>query len=203
MNVDLEFQNKYRPVLKDGRSYPLIKRGIYYAAREISSQLGCITHQTNYADIEKVVSIWVVNEDIPQEMQNTASRYYIQKDDYIGTAGESREDYDLIEIIMIRRGGNKEITEPIFKYLKSVYEVDINEIDKYTPVSANPELKEEVLKMLGMSQVIYDQGVNEGITQGIIQERADNVKQLAEYFMAQDPELTEEKAIEMAKGILK
>lgn len=203
LHVDLEFQNKYRPVLKDGRSYPLIKRGIYYAAREISSQLGRITHQTNYADIEKVVSIWVVNEDIPQEMQNTASRYYIQKDDYIGTSDESREDYDLIEIIMIRRGGNKEITEPIFKYLKSVYEVDINEIDKYTPVSANPELKEEVLKMPGMSQVIYDQGVNEGITQGIIQERADNVKQLAEYFMAQDPELTEEKAIEMAKGILK
>lgn len=26
LHVDLEFQNKYRPVLKDGRSYPLIKR---------------------------------------------------------------------------------------------------------------------------------------------------------------------------------
>lgn len=83
-----------------------------------------------------------------------------------------------------------------------MYEADIEEIDNYTPVSANKELK-EVLKMPGMSQVIYDQGVREGITQGITQERADNVKQLAEYFMAQDPELTEEKAVEIAKGILK
>lgn len=104
---------------------------------------------------------------------------------------------------MIRRGDNKEIAEPIFKYLRSVYEADIEEIDNYTPVSANKELKEEVLKIPGMSQDIYDQGVSEGITQGITQERADNVKQFAEYFMAQDPELTEEKAVEMAKGILK
>ena len=68
LHMDLEFQNKYRPTLPDGRSYPLIKRAIYYAAREISSQLGRITQQTNYDDIEKVVSIWVVNEDIPEKM---------------------------------------------------------------------------------------------------------------------------------------
>ena len=169
LHVDLEFQNKYRPVLKDGRSYPLIKRGIYYVAREVSSQLGRITNQTNYADIEKVVGIWVVNEDVPKDKQNTATRYYITKEDYIGSVDEPEEDYDLIEVVMIRRGENGGITEPLFKYLRSVYEADIEEIDKYTPVSDNPELKEEVLKMPGMSQVIYDQGVEEGISQGIEQ----------------------------------
>ena len=70
---------------------------------------------------------------------------------------------------MIRRGENGGITEPLFKYLRSVYDADIEEIDKYTPASDNPELKEEVLKMPGMSQVIYDQGVEEGISQGIEQ----------------------------------
>ena len=143
--VDLEFQNKYRPVLKDGRSYPLIKRGIYYAAREISSQLGRITNQTNYTDIEKVIGIWVVNEDVPKELQNTASRYFITKEDYIGSADEPAEEYDLLEVVMIRRGENGTITEPLFKYLRSVYEANLEEIDKYTPVSANPELKEEEL----------------------------------------------------------
>ena len=66
LHVNLEFQNKYRPTLKDGRSYPLIKRGIYYAVREISAQLGRITQKTNYDDIEKVVSIWLVNDDVPR-----------------------------------------------------------------------------------------------------------------------------------------
>ena len=70
LHIDLEFQNKYRPTLSDGRSYPLIKRAIYYAAREISSQLGRITDQKNYTDIEKVVSIWIVNEEVPKELRN-------------------------------------------------------------------------------------------------------------------------------------
>ena len=66
LHIDLEFQNKYRPQLHDGRGYPLVKLGIYYAAREISAQLGRITGKTNYADIEKVVSIWIVNEGVPK-----------------------------------------------------------------------------------------------------------------------------------------
>ena len=102
IHVDLEFQNKYRPVLKDGRSYSLITRGIYYAAREISSQLG-------------------------------------------------------------------RITEPIFDYLKSVFDADLERIDKYTPASTNPEIVKEVSSMPGMSKVIYQNGVNDGVAQGMAQ----------------------------------
>lgn len=94
-----------------------------------------------------------------------------------------------------------------FRYLKSVYDPDIEEIDKYTPASANPELKEEVLKMPGMSQVIFDKGLSEGISQGISQgeekKRSDDIRQLAEYFMKNNPGMTLEQANEMAKGILK
>ena len=57
IHIDLELQNKFRPTLKDGKSYAMEGRGIYYAARELSSQLGRITENTNYADLEKVVSI--------------------------------------------------------------------------------------------------------------------------------------------------
>ena len=39
LHIDLEFQNKYRPTAKDGKTYTLIKRGIYYAARDLSSRL--------------------------------------------------------------------------------------------------------------------------------------------------------------------
>ncbi len=210
LHIDLEFQNRYRPVLKDGRSYPLIKRGIYYAAREISEQLGRITNQTNYADIEKVVSIWIVNEGVPEKIHNTATRYYIAREDYIGVSDEPREDYDLMEVVMIRRGEKKEITEPLFRYLRSIYEADIEEIDKYTPVSANPELKEEVQKMPGMGQAIYDngvsqgiiQGIQQGIQQGIDQEKIDTLERVTQNYMKQDPTLTREEAEKKAKAIL-
>ena len=210
LHVDLEFQNKYRPVLKDGRSYPLIKRGIYYAAREVSAQLGRITSQTNYADIEKVVSIWIVNEGIPKELQNTATRYYFTKEDYIGKVDEPLADYDLMEVVIIRRGENDNLTEPLFRYLRSIYEADLEEIDKYTPASANPKLKEEVLKMPGMSQIIFERGITQGISQGISQgilqgiskEKEDALERVTRNYMKFNPELTREEAEERAKAIL-
>ena len=93
----------------------MIKRGIYYAAREISSQLNYVTEQTNYSDVSKVISIWIINDDsISLDLQNTATRYYFTKEDFIGVTDEPREDYDLLEVIMIRRGERKEITDTIF-----------------------------------------------------------------------------------------
>lgn len=150
---------------------------------------------------------WIVNEDIPKDLKNTATRYYINKDDFVGTTDEPKPEYDLMEVVMIRRGEAEDIAEPLFKYLESVYNADIEEIDKYTPVSSNPELKKEVESMPGMSQVIYNQGVSEGINQGITQgeekKQTDNIKQLAEYFIKESPEITMEQATEMAKNILK
>ncbi|MBQ7564939.1 MAG: hypothetical protein IJT16_13250, partial [Lachnospiraceae bacterium] len=175
--------------------------------------------QSNYADIEKVIGIWIITEEIPKELQNTATRYYLNKEDYIGITDEPKEDYDLMEIIMIRRGEYPDITEPLFEYLKSVYDADIATIDKYTPVSANPELREEVSTMPGMSQVIFNQGfsqgMSEGMTQGISQgiaqgisqgaeeKHKNDIKQLADYFMKENTEMTLEQATEMAEKILK
>lgn len=168
LHVNLEFQNKYRPTLKDGRSYPIIKRGIYYTVREISSQLGRITNKTNYDDIEKVVSIWLINEDIPKDLQNTASRYFINKEDIIGETDEPVEDYDLLEVILIRRGECESIAEPIFDYLRAVYDADIASIDRYTPASNNPKIVKEVADMPGMSQVIFKNGYDRGYDSGVL-----------------------------------
>ena len=50
IHIDFEVQNNYRP---SDPPYPVIKRGIYYGAREISSQLGILTEQTDYGKIER------------------------------------------------------------------------------------------------------------------------------------------------------
>lgn len=70
LHIDLEVQNNYSP---SNPKYPIIKRGIYYGAREISSQLGIITNETDYNNLEKVYSIWICNENIPKDLQNTVS----------------------------------------------------------------------------------------------------------------------------------
>ena len=67
---------------------------------------------------------------------------------------------------MSRRGEDRGFTEPLFRYLGSVFSADINEIDKYTPASANEEIIREVKEMPGMSQVIYERGMAQGIAQG-------------------------------------
>ena len=112
---------------------------------------------------------------------------------------------------MIRRGEHADIAEPLFEYLKSVYDADIEGIDKYTPASENSELKEEVMKMPGMSQVIFDKGMSQGITQGIKQgisqgaeeKQKDDIRKLAEHFVKENPGMTIEQATDMAKKILK
>lgn len=98
------------------------KRGIYYGAREISSQLGVLTGRTNYNDVEKVYSVWICNENIPKELQNTVTEYTIKKNEVIGKVDEPEADYDLFSVIIVRLGSN-EGKEEIFDYLNSVCEL--------------------------------------------------------------------------------
>ena len=98
LHIDIEVQNDYAP---SNPRYPIVKRGIYYAAREISSQLGVLTEKTNYADLQKVYSIWICNENIPKELQNTVTSYTLTKQDVIGTTDEPAKDYDLMQVILI------------------------------------------------------------------------------------------------------
>lgn len=47
LHIDVEPQKTYRP------GYPIEKRGIYYLARELSSQLSLVTDTTDYGSLEK------------------------------------------------------------------------------------------------------------------------------------------------------
>ena len=163
LHVDFEVQNDYRPA---NPRYPIIKRAIYYVAREISSQLGTLTEKTNYADIEKAYSIWVCNESIPENLQNTITRYSFTKEDVIGKTDEPEEDYDLMEVILIRRG-KEAAQEDIFQYLESIFTSDIKKMRKYVDIPAESKIEREVARMTGLGQAIYDKGLLQGREQGI------------------------------------
>ena len=66
--INVEAQDKFYP------GYPLIKRGIYYCCRMISSQYGREFTDSHYEKIKKVYSIWIcVNP--PKNRENTITRY--------------------------------------------------------------------------------------------------------------------------------
>ena len=145
LHFDVEMQNDYRP------GYPIAKRSIYYAAREISEQLGILTETTDYSSVGKVYCIWICNnKKMPKKLQNTVSEYYIAKKDLIGHTQEPKEDYDLIDIIMIRRG-NDPSDEQILDYLNNLMKADLAGIRTYSNVEWPENLKEEESYMSGFA----------------------------------------------------
>ena len=55
LHIDMEAQKSYRP---SNPSYPILKRAVYYVARDLSSQLSMITQATDYSKLEKCYSIF-------------------------------------------------------------------------------------------------------------------------------------------------
>lgn len=148
LHFNMEFQNDYHP------GYPVIKRGIYYGAREISEQLGILTKTTDYSDIEKVYSIWICSEEkMPKKLQNTMTRYYIKKEDVIGYTEEPKEDYDLMEVILIREG-EEPLKEGIFDYLNSLTQADLERTKKYSDIEWSEALNKEAERMPGFADTL-------------------------------------------------
>ena len=163
LHIDLEAQKSYRP---SNPSYPIIKRAVYYVARDLSSQLSIITQTTDYSELEKCYSIWICAEDVPKKLQNTLTEYSFSKKDIIGEIEESEEDYDLLTVIVIRQG--KETKENgIFDYLQGLFECDINKIQKYSHIRWSEPFQKEASKMTGFGDMIYEKGMRTGEQNGI------------------------------------
>ena len=94
----VEAQNDFYP------GYPLIKRGIYYCCRMISSQYGREFTGSHYEKIKKVYSIWICMKP-PQYRENTITRYRLVEEYLVGEGKEPIRNYDLLSIIMLCLGG--------------------------------------------------------------------------------------------------
>ena len=95
--INVESQNEFYP------SYPLIKRAIFYACRQISAQYGIEFEHAHYEDIKKVYSIWVCF-DPPLYRHNTINAYQITEKHLVGEVYETVANYDLMSAIMICLG---------------------------------------------------------------------------------------------------
>jgi len=185
LHIDFEVQNDYRP---SDPSYPIVKRAIYYAARELSAQLGAVTGVTNYDKLEKVYSIWICNERIPEGLKNSITRYHIEKEDIMGQCNESDALHDLLEVVIVRRGAEA-LENTLFEYLEGVFTTNFDTINKYVDVEENQKVKEVLKTMSGLGESLenkgFDKGFNDGFDKG-------KLAQLIELVLSGD--LTEERA---------
>ena len=164
LHIDMEAQKSYRP---SNPSYPILKRAVYYVARDLSSQLSMITQTTDYSKLEKCYSIWICAEDVPKKLQNTLTEYSFSKKDIIGIADEPEDEYDLLTVIMIRQGKEPE-ENGIFEYLNGIFDGDINRIQKYSHIEWSEPFQEEAGKMTGFGDRIYERGIRKGEQRGMI-----------------------------------
>ena len=166
--LNVEAQNNFYP------GYPIIKRGLYYCSRMISSQYGVEFTDGHYEKIRKAISIWICT-DPPKYRENTITRYAVQEENIVGNTTEKRENYDLITAVIVCLGnaGDDKYTG-ILKLLdvllsserkpdekKRILQDDFN-------IKMTRELESEVFLMCNLSKGIEEKGIKEGIKEGIL-----------------------------------
>lgn len=176
LHIDVEPQKTYRP------GYPIEKRGIYYLARSLSSQLSLVTDATDYNRLEKCYSIWICRDDIPAGEKYSVSFYKMTNTNNIGNYVCAEKDseecyYDLLELVIIRLGDKayhgKEGDEGfgLLRFLNAImypHKEDFMEtISEYIDFSNNEELWKGAGRMDGLGQSILEEGIAQGIEQGI------------------------------------
>lgn len=171
LHVDVEPQKTYQP------GYPIEKRGLYYLARSLSSQLSLATETTDYGQLEKCCSIWICRDDIPEDDRYSISFYEIVNSKNIGGNTVKKENYDLMTLIIIKLGDKEykgKIGDEGFELLHFLNllmyphkEDFIEKISDYIDFSDNEELWKEAPRMFSLSQYIYEDGLEEGKEQGI------------------------------------
>lgn len=173
LHVDVEPQKSYQP------GYPLEKRGIFYLARSLSSQLSLVTENTDYGSLEKCYSIWICRDDIPKEARYSISFYEVVNTKNIGISTVEKETYDLMTLVIIKLGDREYNGEKgdegfdLLHFLNAVMyphrEDFIETVSDYIDFSENEELWKEAPRMTGLGLSIYEEGFDDGKEKGIEQ----------------------------------
>lgn len=170
LHVDVEPQKTYSP------GYPIEKRGMYYLARSLSSQLSLVTGRTDYSQLEKCYSIWICRDDIKRGEEYSISFYEMVNSKNIGNNTVAKENYDLLKLVVIKLGDrvyNGSAGDEGFEILRFLNtlmyphrEDFMDTMSEYIDFSDNEELWQEAENMEGLGQSILEEGRREGHKEG-------------------------------------
>ena len=150
--------------------YDVEMRGLFYAIREISSQMDREFSGQNYNDIKKVYSIWICMN----EPENTLEKIYLTKEDLIGHS-RWKDMYEIVNVVIVRLGKmlDKEKDHELHRLLGALFLPEMtagekNEmLEEEFHIQMEGDRKEMLKIMCNLSQGIKEQGIEQGLEQGL------------------------------------
>lgn len=150
-----------------------MKRGMYYCGRMISEQYGTVFFKEHYEKIEKVYSIWICPKPA-RNRENSIRNYKIHEDIVSGRYGEKKENYDLLQIIILNLPPWKKDNQKNVLGLLSILlsEVETPEQKKKIltsdyNIAMTEEFEEEIEYMCNLSEAVAEKALREGMQKGI------------------------------------
>lgn len=183
--INLEAQKNFY------RKYRLVTRGIFYAARMLSSQLGREFRNSNYQKLKKVCSIWICM-NAPVHIGNSLTEYRITKHDEIGCMPEKEPNYDKLSVILICLNTKKGLGKPgsIHHFLNVLLspsmEPDEKEriLSQMYGIAIETELRKEFMGMCNLGEAIEENALKKGRSQGRREGSAESLVRCVEAAMA-------------------
>ena len=176
--LNVEAQNQFYP------GYPLVKRGVYYCCRMISSQYGTVFTGSHYEKIKKVYSIWICTTP-PKNREHTITSYALAENNFVGQVKEEQKNYDLLSVFMICLGNPEaEIGCGILKLLSVLFSSELKAEEKKKVleeefhIQMSQAFEEEVSNMCNLSEGVEQKGIQIGIQKGIQQALTESIKNL-------------------------
>lgn len=121
----------------------------YDAARRLSSQLKSINNSTNYGCLQKVYSIFICMGNVPDYEAGTATLYGMTKHDIIGNIKRTPDEYDLLNVIILRINDRTKTEDEVLLLLQVL--------------CSNLISKEEKLERLRKHGIRLDEHIEEGV----------------------------------------
>ena len=150
--------------------YDVEMRGIYYASREISSQLHREFANQRYNEIKKVYSIWIVMD----AKEETMSKIHLHKEDIMGTS-RWKSMYDILNVMIIRIRNTlpEDSTQKLHRLLGALFAENVpfekrcNVLEEFG-IGLVEDQKGMVNRMCNLGEGIWERGIERGMEQGKI-----------------------------------
>lgn len=168
--INVEAQNKLYPLNR------IPKRGVFYCARELSSQMEAEFVPPYYEHIKKVYSIWLCF-NAPEKRANQIVSFHLQERSEKPMF--EKTDYDILEVVLIGLNedcdyiGTSKPQNRLCHLLNTVFSTKLS-VDKKSKIMQNDykinmtdtKIK-EMNNMCNLSDGIFEKGTEQGIEQGI------------------------------------
>lgn len=166
IEIDVEAQKKFDP------GYPLTKRGIYYAGRMLSMQGTNEVVKSHYERVHKVASVWVCAK-VPNGFAGTVTRFQLTQHNIVGTPPYDRQNYDLIDVVMICLDKDAQnANEGIIGLLSMLLlpgtssENKLAKLEKEFGIMVTKEIEGKVKEMCNLSELYWEEAMDKGFKKG-------------------------------------